>query len=534
MGGGDINYYVLAAAGNPMAALEQIIKKESIIFGIKALFHHQISSLKKNGFEDIFPILKMTGHSDNDVHEQDEVEDLNDEENLSYNEPQTIIKNSQITDKLKEDLVKETVFRQNRCKLGRPRKNIQTEHGRTDNVIDDTDAQNTFEINNMSCKYDTVIDESGCFCKICNCSFASSRTLMKHLKRRHTHLYKTKKDEVKSGKELCMVCNKFYKNKFSLRRHQYKMHRGAMPMFECRVCDANFHSKKDLTAHRESEKHDTRAWMRRRILCDDCGKTLQTLMSFREHKKVCQSKERNFKCDQCPMKFKSKTNLLGHKAHVHDVQEITCHVCGKLCKNQGSLRNHSKRHDESNKKHSCNTCGKTFFNASKLKEHIRSHTKEKPYSCNICSYTCAIRTNLGKHLKQLHKLLPGDEQYQKHMHRSTATSLNFPHSSPPVPEALTVNKSATNHIAVPEGSTINNNAITDSCNIICTERKNECAVVQTVHTTSTSTQFITTSAISSHNDSKHTHVEYSTSYLQPTYSVILQHDLSIDNTLTPL
>lgn len=48
---------------------------------------------------------------------------------------------------------------------------------------------------------------------------------------------------------------------------------------------------------------------------------------------------RNFICDVCEKNFKTKSNLLYHKAEVHAKEKIKCEICSKTYGNHESINN---------------------------------------------------------------------------------------------------------------------------------------------------------------------------------------------------
>lgn len=163
-----------------------------------------------------------------------------------------------------------------------------------------------------------------------------------------------------------------------------------------------------LWKHKRQENHGCFNYMYKSHLCDLCGKSLKTLMSFKEHKLSCEANlegSYKFTCEHCGTLFRTKSNYQNHVRNVHQTRPMTCHICGQMCKNARSLLEHKRRHDDSNRKHACKDCGKTFFSKSLLTAHVRTHTKEKPFRCAFCSYGCAVKQNLSKHAKKRHKHL---------------------------------------------------------------------------------------------------------------------------------
>lgn len=222
-------------------------------------------------------------------------------------------------------------------------------------------------------------------------------------------LKQTPEELLKMGQLQCSFCSHFYLNKRSLRRHTVNVHRKWL-LWNCAVCFEGFKSRDELNAHKREKQHKSSKWVLGNHQCDSCGKIYSRPDSFREHKLTCKKTPaeimacRTYPCDICGLAFKSQIRVKAHKRNVHVDEPVICHVCGTVCKNKRALLVHRRRHDMKNKKYRCENCGKSFFNSTLLEQHVRTHSKEKPYKCPVCPYTCAIRQNIHKHSKKVHKV----------------------------------------------------------------------------------------------------------------------------------
>ena len=54
------------------------------------------------------------------------------------------------------------------------------------------------------------------------------------------------------------------------------------------------------------------------------------------------------------------------------------------------------------KKYGCPFCSKVMPNPAWMKRHIAIHIGEKPFSCNFCKYSCIHKSDLKKHVKNVH------------------------------------------------------------------------------------------------------------------------------------
>ena len=158
-----------------------------------------------------------------------------------------------------------------------------------------------------------------------------------------------------------------------------------------------------------------------------CGELTQ----FSAHKLGHEAVEKNFKCEMCGLSYKSNAYLLGHIRRIHENSEAgrwLCKICGKEFSQSGGLANHKKSHigklfkclscdkaynrNDLLKKHmlthsgaykKCNVCNKKLSIYTPLSEHMKTHTGEKPFSCKYCILRTALKENLKRHVKRVHK-----------------------------------------------------------------------------------------------------------------------------------
>lgn len=83
-------------------------------------------------------------------------------------------------------------------------------------------------------------------------------------------------------------------------------------------------------------------------------------------------------CSRAMLNYKMNTKLQklhSLKVTQDDVESRTCHVCGRCL---------SRKHN--------------------MVDHMRLHTGERPYACPSCRYRATQRSNLKKHVKNMHGL----------------------------------------------------------------------------------------------------------------------------------
>ena len=114
-------------------------------------------------------------------------------------------------------------------------------------------------------------------------------------------------------------------------------------------------------------------------------------------------------CPFCEKKFSSSRALNNHKV-IHtkeDVEEeISCSICGRLCKSKSGLTKHMLTHKD-DRLFTCPVCGKSYTSKGSLTRHMILHSDERPYKCQVCAEAFQDRKLLNRHL-QVH----GDYSYK--------------------------------------------------------------------------------------------------------------------------
>ena len=130
----------------------------------------------------------------------------------------------------------------------------------------------------------------------------------------------------------------------------------ALTMPSCAICSFEVPTDKDLKSHLQV-KHDDRELTcqqckkickgginlnthmnsQREVKCKQCDQTIP-YNSTSSHMKKCVSRERDFKCENCPAVFNTEWNL---KVHVTNKScPVKCNRCDKTLKNGGYLDRH--------------------------------------------------------------------------------------------------------------------------------------------------------------------------------------------------
>ena len=203
-------------------------------------------------------------------------------------------------------------------------------------------------------------------CDQCSASFKYSQSLKAH------------KISHEKPKFWCNACDKYYKNKNTLRNHIALVH-SDIRKHKCDQCEASFKYSQSLKAHKISHSKEK----------PEKSKKLKV-----KHKKTC------YTCKTCQKKFVWLRSLRFHEigccASTIEDTPFICKTCGKGFKKKRNLNVHVKiAHGE--RLFACKICDKRFQTKMILRTHMRVHTGEKPYKCKICGMTFTYSYNLRDH-----------------------------------------------------------------------------------------------------------------------------------------
>lgn len=149
------------------------------------------------------------------------------------------------------------------------------------------------------------------------------------------------------------------------------------------------------------------------LLC--CGKRFQRRCQLIDHIEF-HHENRSFQCEICKKYYKSQKVLKHHIKNIHnmtkrrEVETWVCFECGKTLRSQGSFKNHMFTHQEDpDRTFECYKCQKTQYkNAHLLRHHFYAkHHKERPKKipCKICS-VLVTASHMSNHIKFKHNSQP--------------------------------------------------------------------------------------------------------------------------------
>ncbi|KAK9888551.1 hypothetical protein WA026_000797 [Henosepilachna vigintioctopunctata] len=217
-------------------------------------------------------------------------------------------------------------------------------------------------------------------CPICEETHATIEDLIKHSL---THI---------SRRYTCMTCKQIFVCDAALNEHhkehpQYK--------YKCPICKKLASGKRALEAHVGT--HATT----RNYECDLCGKRYKTKNHLFYHRSV------HFKpdliCAHCAYSTPSSKDFNMHMRIHSDERPFQCTFkdCGKAFRTNSALSAHVKQHLNI-KNFACDMCDYKTSRSVGLTIHKRKHTGERPFTCIFCMKTFNRKWSLTLHLRKLH------------------------------------------------------------------------------------------------------------------------------------
>ena len=261
------------------------------------------------------------------------------------------------------------------------------------------------------------------YCKECEHTFANKKNFDGHLEKdtcKHTcelcgkiFLYGMKKQYLNHRKYhnkqkdyKCDICGKSYVRMGELNRH-IQWHKESI-MAVCDQCGQTFRCTSGLSNHKKikhcgnsEKKTDEKI---KKYQCPECPKTYLAQYRLRWHIKSThvENDTRRYSCSICQQKFHIKHRMKNHEFFHTAAKVHKCDQCDAAFKTPNQLRAHIKRHN-GDYRYFCQFCGRGFYGLREVREHENIHTGQKPYKCELCDYRCACKTNIGIHMKHVHR-----------------------------------------------------------------------------------------------------------------------------------
>ncbi|CAH2050391.1 unnamed protein product, partial [Iphiclides podalirius] len=193
----------------------------------------------------------------------------------------------------------------------------------------------------------------------------------------------------------CSSCNKTFNNKDTLKSHE----RSHIPIEErkifcCDQCDLKFTTRSSAASHKRVVHDKIKSYV-----CDLCGYACGTNGELRQHRAI-HSDDKPYECRKCSKRFKTYSNLKTH-VDTHEDTSYTCYVCSRVLNSRRTLRKHLLVHED-RCRHVCSYCNKAFKRRQTLKVHMYMHTGDKPLTCKWCDERFAYASTLRSHRLRCH------------------------------------------------------------------------------------------------------------------------------------
>uniref|UniRef100_A0A336MS49 CSON004916 protein n=1 Tax=Culicoides sonorensis TaxID=179676 RepID=A0A336MS49_CULSO len=302
---------------------QKILSSQRNLIKLIEKYSNQLNSSDIESDEIIYEPC-MTGDEKSEIKNEPQMEDLSEDESISY-EPCTNFDINEISTtsddaSMGSRHLKPIIDKQNNIKISRLSK---YECGLCDKVYSDLKA---FRIH-----FRKHSGERPFLCSYCSQTFADKSGLDKHVKRKHT--------EEGFNKHQCPYCPH-------------------------KACDVT-HLRTHIQTH-TGEKPD---------ICQICGKSFNGKTGLRMHLKT-HVNERNFKCRFCERAFKLKKYKERHELIHQNIKPYQCHYCGSSFTQRADMVKHLKQHNHDTS-YKCDQCNSSFRLKIELRRHMVAHPRHE-------------------------------------------------------------------------------------------------------------------------------------------------------------
>lgn len=208
-----------------------------------------------------------------------------------------------------------------------------------------------------------------------------------------------------AGSLKCDSCNRKYKNKRTLYRHQKTTgctqdDKPADPELFCVPCNRQLKTKKTFARHKKA--HENRI---KKELDENSG--VEEGNSAKSKSDTVQ--DPSLFCEFCNRYFKTRSNLRTH-AERHDTIPIAlqgdpeflkCKFCDEPCPDYAARKTHESTHSGDHP-YICKICHKTFATIYKKNIHVALHTGERPHQCPQCPNAYLTKRDVLRHITYRH------------------------------------------------------------------------------------------------------------------------------------
>ena len=220
-------------------------------------------------------------------------------------------------------------------------------------------------------------DDPGALCPSCKVEY-SILDIEGHYKECITRKFREKRRKEDACNKTCETCGKSYTRKRAYAEH-IKSH------------------LREQAANGEESVTNLKLFR----YCDQCDMKFATRTGLNTHRSRVHENAK-FLCPSCPMIFDTMRKLIGHQNLVHSTEGFLCKYCGKRCRGRGERNAHEKIHELPRLK--CKFCEKTLVGKESLETHEKYHTGEMNFQCSMCSKKFVSKKKLQQHERGAHKI----------------------------------------------------------------------------------------------------------------------------------
>nr|XP_039251082.1 zinc finger protein 816-like [Styela clava] len=178
--------------------------------------------------------------------------------------------------------------------------------------------------------------------------------------------------------------------------------------FQCPLCNSVYHTRLKLKEHCRHDhlRHLTfedngeiKLSKRKLAKCDQCDYVALRKGRLSSHLKDVHGISEIISCDTCQKKFPSHRMLQHHVMQFHTMINVTCKICGKICKNRSSFQRHNASHTQS---FQCKYCEKVFNDRRSHLQHVKRHLTKEVFECSHCNRSFNQKANMERHVRAVH------------------------------------------------------------------------------------------------------------------------------------
>ena len=236
-------------------------------------------------------------------------------------------------------------------------------------------------------------------CNYCDKSFVTKAYLKQHVKLVHMN------DKVK-----CDICSKLFSTLQYLKIHTKACNGSAR--VKCSNCEKSFSSESHMRRHvKIIHMNDRIKKTLEKIECDFCNRFYPSDY-LAKHKDMVHFKVRNHKCDICNIEFSAKSDW---KRHLNTKNHLKVQKDGLIdpCRTQINKGYKVAKALDENEFVECEMCHKLYSRQYMYQHKTYVHARSRNFKCNTCDKTFIQRSDLNRHVKNVHKTDPAENKVQE-------------------------------------------------------------------------------------------------------------------------